>query len=174
MSDARKTKNASATAAKAVASGEHPRSDHAAPASSVSIVINNKEDNEEQDRKDIKDEEETEKLFRDFTGQLHLDTDRKNSNILMSALSALLGPQKTGGSSKTGGPASGHVGHRKCSAIANTTLFLVDKNENYEWRANVSALDDVFVDPSHPPVKGKNLILMSYLIKPLFSKIWKK
>jgi hypothetical protein len=82
----------------------------------------------------------------------------------MSALSALLSPpQKTGESSKAG-QAAGHVGHRKCSAIANTTLFLVDKNENYEWRANVSALDDVFVDPSHPPVKGRNLILMNLII----------
>ena len=74
----------------------------------------------------------------------------------MSALSALLGQPPS--SSKPNGISGGA---RKSVAIANTTLFLVDKNENFEWRENVSALDDVFVDPSHPPVKGKKKCLFS-------------
>ena len=98
---------------------------------------------------DVETDIEAEKLFRQISGHINLE-EGKQSNILMSALSSLLGPRKT-----ESGTDSGLSGTRKCSAIANTTLFLVDKNENFEWRANVSALDDVFVDPSHPPVKGK-------------------
>ena len=81
--------------------------------------------------------------------------DHAHSNILMSALSALLGqPPKPSEAKPTGGISGGT---RKSVAIANTTLFLVDKNENFEWRENVSAVDDVFVDPSHPPVKGRTI-----------------
>ena len=92
---------------------------------------------------DVLDDVEAAKLFRHFSVDKTAD-----KNILMSALSALLGPGKPGSG-------NGRSGARRSTAIANTTLFLVDKNENYEWRANVSALDDVFVDPSHPPVKGR-------------------
>jgi hypothetical protein len=57
----------------------------------------------------------------------------------------------------------------------------VDRNENYEWRANVAAIDDVFVDPSHPPVKGEATqcpeqgCQMVYLYSkyPNFGQFWK-
>lgn len=108
---------------------------------------------------DVISDEETEKL-QNFSDQLHFDP--KNKSVLMSALSALLGPDKSG-KSRNGGKSAKTI--RKSSAIANTTLFLVDKNENYEWRANVAALDDVFVDPSRPPVKGCNDHYLRWLLR---------
>jgi hypothetical protein len=111
------------------------------------VITVNVNDAEHVTVNDAENDVEVEKLFRQISGHINLEEGKQN-NILMSALSSLLGPKKTE-------PGSGLGGLRKCSAIANTTLFLVDKNDNYEWRANVSAVDDVFVDPSHPPVKGK-------------------
>ena len=105
---------------------------------------------------DVLDDVEAAKLFRHFS--VDKTTDK---NILMSALSALLGPGKPGSG-------NGRSGARRSTAIANTTLFLVDKNENYEWRANVAALDDVFVDPSHPPVKGTNISFQYFRLFKVF------
>jgi len=84
-----------------------------------------------------------------------LNVDPNNKSALMSALSALLGPNKLDKAKDTVRKPS--QSGRKSLALTNTTLFLVDKNENFEWRANIAALDDVFVDPSRPPVKGENV-----------------
>ncbi len=128
-----------------VDAGDRQRTD-AGQTNGVVITVN-VNDAEHVTVNDAENDVEVEKLFRQISGHINLEEGKQN-NILMSALSSLLGPKKTEPGSRLGGL-------RKCSAIANTTLFLVDKNDNYEWRANVSAVDDVFVDPSHPPVKGK-------------------
>ena len=114
------------------------KNNDATAAAAVTIDVTDVDDDN-----DVIDDAEAEKIFRHFSTE-----DPADKNILMSPLSSLLGPNRLGSGLR-------RFESRKCSAIANTTLFLVDKNENYEWRANVSALDDVFVDPSHPPVKGR-------------------
>jgi hypothetical protein len=86
---------------------------------------------------------------------LQLNVDPNNRSALMSALSALLGPDRFDKAKEAVRKPS--RSSRKSLALTNTTLFLVDKNENFEWRANIAALDDVFVDPSRPPVKGENI-----------------
>ena len=140
----KKTSASASASASAVGADQRPSNGNDAnnDATAAAVTIDVTDDDDDNDVIDDA-EAEAERIFRHFSTD-----DPADKNILMSALSSLLGPNKAGSGRR-------RFESRKCSAIANTTLFLVDKNENYEWRANVSALDDVFVDPSRPPVKGR-------------------
>ena len=86
-------------------------------------------------------------LPKDESSNKARNLDRSNS-VLHSAFDTLL--RTTQGAA--GLDPEGH----KAAAIAKTTLFLIEENENFDWSANVGQSDDeVFVDPSNPPTYGK-------------------